>query len=121
MYSAVHHEGGGSTSWPARESRWSAPREVVVHSIHVEDVAGPRATLRVVCGKGTLRAPLAADIGAALGCGGAVERLVRTRVGPFAREEAVSWGELTTGDHGSLDAGAPGRSRLGRLARRAAR
>ncbi|MGH7306554.1 MAG: tRNA pseudouridine(55) synthase TruB [Candidatus Rokuibacteriota bacterium] len=38
---------------------------------------------------------LAADLGAALGCGGAVEQLVRWRVGPFDLRDAVSWSELT--------------------------
>lgn len=99
MYSAVHHEGRRLYELArAGIEVERAPREVVVHSIHVVDVAGPRATLRVVCGKGTYVRTLAADIGAALGCGGAVESLVRCRVGPFTREEAVSWGELTTGD-----------------------
>ena len=57
---------------------------------------GTRATVRVVCGKGTYVRVLAADIGAALGCGGAVENLVRCRVGPFCLDEAVSSSELTT-------------------------
>ena len=84
MYSAVHHEGRRLYEL-AREGIEveRAPREVVMHSIDVEEVDGPRATLRVVCGKGTYVRVLAADLGAALGCGGAVERLVRTRVGPF--------------------------------------
>jgi tRNA pseudouridine55 synthase len=97
MYSAVHHEGRRLYELArAGIEVERAPREVVVHSIHVVQVAGSRATLRVVCGKGTYVRALAADIGAALGCGGAVESLVRSRVGPFAREEAVSWSELTT-------------------------
>jgi tRNA pseudouridine55 synthase len=40
---------------------------------------------------------LAADLGAALGCGGAVESLVRCRVGSFDLREAISWRELTEG------------------------
>ena len=34
---------------------------------------------------------LAGDLGVALGCGAAVERLVRTRVGPFALDDATPW------------------------------
>src|SRR3989454_1045554 len=37
---------------------------------------------------------LSETLGSALGCGGAVERLVRTRVGPFALDVAVAWSEL---------------------------
>jgi tRNA pseudouridine55 synthase len=98
MYSALHHEGrrlyelARAGMEVARE-----PREVVVRSISVEHIEAPRATLRVVCGKGTYVRVLAADIGAALGCGGAVERLVRCSVGPFGLAGAVAWAELTGG------------------------
>ena len=37
---------------------------------------------------------LAADLGAALGCGAAVGRLVRTRVGRFALADALAWAAL---------------------------
>jgi tRNA pseudouridine55 synthase len=98
MYSAVHHEGRRLYELArAGVEVERAAREVVIHSIHVEEIAGARATLRVVCGKGTYVRALAADIGAALGYGGAVESLVRCRVGPFERTHAVSWTELTTG------------------------
>jgi len=98
MYSAIHHEGRRLYEL-AREGIEveRAPREVVVRSIRVEAIAGARVTVRVVCGKGTYVRVLAADIGAALGCGGAVEELVRCRVGSFRLDEAVPWSELTTG------------------------
>jgi tRNA pseudouridine55 synthase len=98
MYSAIHHEGRRLYEL-AREGIEveRAPREVSVRSIAVEGIAGARATIRVVCGKGTYVRVLAADIGTALGCGGAVENLVRCRVGSFRVDEAVPWSELTTG------------------------
>jgi tRNA pseudouridine55 synthase len=98
MYSAIHHEGRRLYEL-AREGIEveRAPREVRVRSIAVEGIAGARATVRVVCGKGTYVRVLAADIGAALGCGGAVENLVRCRVGSFRLDDAVPWSELTTG------------------------
>jgi tRNA pseudouridine55 synthase len=98
MYSAIHHEGRRLYEL-AREGIEveRAPREVVVRSIRVEAIAGARVTVRVVCGKGTYVRVLAADIGAALGCGGAVEELVRYRVGSFRLDEAVPWSELTIG------------------------
>ena len=95
MYSAVHHEGRRLYEL-AREGVEveRTPRDVIVSAIDVETVDGASATLRVVCGKGTYVRVLAADLGLALGCGGAVERLVRARVGPFALADAVAWREL---------------------------
>ena len=95
MYSAVHHQGRRLYEL-AREGIEveRAAREVVIRSIAIEKIEGPRATLRIVCGKGTYVRVLAADLGAALGCGGAVESLVRWRVGPFDLRDAVSWNEL---------------------------
>src|SRR5204862_5585915 len=105
MYSAVHHAGRRLYEL-AREGIEVArqAREVTVHAMAVEAVASPTATLRIVCGKGTYVRVLAADLGAALGCGAALERLVRTRVGPFTLETAVSWDALTSGSAESLAA-----------------
>ena len=95
MYSAVHHEGRRLYELARAGIEVArAPREVFVRAITIEKLEGSRATLRVVCGKGTYVRVLAADLGAALGCGGAVERLVRLRVGPYEVRDAVSWGEL---------------------------
>ncbi|HEX5815860.1 MAG TPA: tRNA pseudouridine(55) synthase TruB [Methylomirabilota bacterium] len=95
MFSAVHHAGRRLYEL-AREGVEveRAPREVEVASITVEEVGETSATLRIVCGKGTYVRVLAADLGAALGCGGALERLTRTRVGPFELRGAVTWAEL---------------------------
>jgi tRNA pseudouridine55 synthase len=95
MYSAVHH-GGRRLYELAREGVEVVrePREVLIHAIEVQAVDADRARLRVVCGKGTYLRSLAVDLGAALGCGAAVERLVRTRVGPFTLTDAVPWEAL---------------------------
>lgn len=96
MYSAVHH-GGRRLYELAREGVEVAreAREVVVREITVEEVAPPLVRLRIVCGKGTYVRTLAADLGEALGCGGAVEALRRTRVGPFTLDDAVPSSMLT--------------------------
>jgi tRNA pseudouridine55 synthase len=95
MYSAVHHEGRRLYEL-AREGIEVVrePREVVIHAIEVQEVRLPAVRLRVVCGKGTYLRTLAADLGATLGCGAVVERLVRTRVGPFTLADAVAWEAL---------------------------
>ena len=92
MYSALHRDGRRLYEL-AREGVEveRAAREVLVHAIDVESVDGARATVRVVCGKGTYVRTLAADLGDALGVGGAVEQLRRLRVGPFTLDAAVSW------------------------------
>jgi tRNA pseudouridine55 synthase len=98
MYSAVHHQGRRLYELArAGIEVERAPREVTIRSIAIEKVDGPRATLRVVCGKGTYVRVLAADLGAALGYGGVVESLVRGRVGPFDLHDAVSWPDLMDG------------------------
>jgi len=96
MYSAVHHQGRRLYELArAGIEIERMPREVVVRSIAIEKIDGPRASFRIVCGKGTYVRVLASDVGAALGCGGAVESLVRCRVGLFDLSDAVSWRELT--------------------------
>ncbi len=103
MYSAVHHEGRRLYEL-AREGVEVArrAREVTVHSIDVLDLGESSVTVRVVCGKGTYVRVLAADLGADLGCGGAVERLARVRVGPFPRHDALPASALSPDDRPAL-------------------
>jgi tRNA pseudouridine55 synthase len=103
MYSALHHAGRRLYEL-AREGVEveRAPREVVVHTITVEAVTPATATLRIVCGKGTYVRTLAADLGDRLGCGGALESLQRTRVGPFTLAAAVSGADIRPGNAPAL-------------------
>lgn len=105
MFSAVHHEGQRLYELARQGVEVErAAREVSVASIAVEDVGETEATFRIVCGKGTYVRVLASDLGAALGCGAAVERLVRTRVGPFTLPAALAWRELAEGPQETLRA-----------------
>lgn len=92
MYSALHHQGRRLYEL-AREGVdvEREPREVTVHSITLESLALPDFTIRVRCGKGFYVRTLAADVGMALGSGGALATLQRTRVGPYRLEDAVTW------------------------------
>lgn len=92
MYSALRR-GGKRLYELAREGVEieREPREVTVHSIRLEAVSLPDFVMRVRCGKGTYVRTLAADIGARLGCGAALASLVRTRVGPYALDQALAW------------------------------
>jgi tRNA pseudouridine55 synthase len=52
--------------------------------------AWPLLEVEVRCGKGTYIRSLARDLGERLGCGGLVQSLRRTRVGPFTAKDAVA-------------------------------
>jgi tRNA pseudouridine55 synthase len=65
-------------------------RSVRIDAIDVLAYAYPRLEIEVRCGKGTYIRSLARDVGERLGCGGLIESLRRTHVGPFAAEGALS-------------------------------
>jgi tRNA pseudouridine55 synthase len=67
-----------------------APRRVRIDRIDVVSYSWPQLELDVHCGKGTYIRSIARDLGLALGVGGYVETLRRTRIGPFAVDDAVS-------------------------------
>jgi tRNA pseudouridine55 synthase len=66
------------------------PRRVQVHAIDMLSYVYPHLELAVRCGKGTYIRALARDLGERLGCGGLVEKLRRTQVGPFTESAAVT-------------------------------
>jgi tRNA pseudouridine55 synthase len=66
-----------------------APRVVQIDRIEVIGYAWPHLELEIDCSKGTYIRSIARDLGLALGCGGYVEELVRTRIGPFTLEESI--------------------------------
>jgi tRNA pseudouridine55 synthase len=103
MFSALHHGGKRLYEWARRGIEVERqPREVTVHALALESVALPSVTLRVVCGRGTYVRTLCADLGEALGCGAALERLVRTRVGPYTIDGAVPWARVLEAGSGTL-------------------
>ena len=71
------------------------PRPVTIYALSVEGQAGPAEyTLRVRCSKGTYVRTLCHDIGAALGCGGAMSALRRTMAGGFTLADAHALAEV---------------------------
>lgn len=79
-------------------------RPVVIHDITVESIELPRVTMTVHCSKGTYIRTLCHDIGEALGCGGCMESLMRTRVGRFELKDSISLNRLETiRDEGRLE------------------
>jgi tRNA pseudouridine55 synthase len=80
-----------------------APREVTVSAFDVHDVReedaedGTRVTdllVSVACSSGTYVRALARDLGGALGTGGHLTALRRTRVGPYALDDARTLEDL---------------------------
>lgn len=72
-----------------------AAREIEIYSLTCEPTDSPTDyTLTVDCSGGTYIRTLCADIGAALGCGGAMATLERVWAGGFAIDECTTTAEL---------------------------
>ena len=64
------------------------PRDIVIHKLELVGRKGEDFILRIACAKGTYVRTLCSDIGEALGCGGTLTGLRRTRAGGFTEAEA---------------------------------
>lgn len=90
LYSAIKREGEPLYKKARRgETVPLTPRPVRVEQLDIISFAPPLLELRIVCSKGFYVRSLAHDLGAALGVGGTLAALRRTRVGSFRIEEAV--------------------------------
>ncbi len=69
-------------------------RPVRIYWIAVRRYEWPRLDFEMACGRGTYVRALIRDLGAALGTGGCLTALTRTRVGPFGLDEAVTFETL---------------------------
>ncbi len=69
-------------------------RTVTIHRLDLIDYASPFVTIDVECGGGTYIRSLAFDLGRALGVGGHLKSLRRTRYGPFDITDAVTLDSL---------------------------
>ncbi|MBQ3015296.1 MAG: tRNA pseudouridine(55) synthase TruB [Clostridia bacterium] len=79
-------------------------RPVTVFSIDVKKIDSARYFLDVHCSKGTYIRTLCADIGQALGCGGVMETLERTRASVFGLDEAHTLAEIEAMSESERDA-----------------
>jgi tRNA pseudouridine55 synthase len=71
------------------------PRKVRIDRIELVEYRWPELSLEIDCGAGTYIRSIARDLGDSLGCGGLVQGLVRTRIGPFSVQDAVDLDVLT--------------------------
>ena len=69
-------------------------RNVHIFSIEIMEIALPRVCMSVHCSKGTYIRTLCHDIGQKLGCGGCMEKLLRTKVGVFELKNTLKLAEI---------------------------
>ena len=65
------------------------PRKITIKSFEVTAIELPVVHFRVICSTGTYIRSLANDFGEALGCGGYLSSLRRTRIGEFSVDNAL--------------------------------
>jgi tRNA pseudouridine55 synthase len=71
------------------------PRIVRIDSIELLDYAWPYAKIRIDCGRGTYVRAIARDLGEALGTGGYLTQLCRTRVGIYTSDKSIDLSTMT--------------------------
>lgn len=69
-------------------------RNVEIFSIDILEVELPRVRMSVHCSKGTYIRTLCHDVGQKLGCGGCMEKLLRTKVGTFELKDTLKLSEV---------------------------
>ncbi len=96
MYSAVKVDGQRLYALARKGQEVERkPRRITVYSLEIlEKQSGTDYLLRCVCSKGTYVRTLCHDIGQALGCGGAMFSLRRTRAAGFGIGQAVTLEDL---------------------------
>lgn len=72
-------------------------RIITIHQFEITNITLPVITFKVVCSTGTYIRSLANDFGAALGCGGYLSNLRRTRIGEFEVADAMSMEQFEAG------------------------
>jgi tRNA pseudouridine55 synthase len=95
VYSALKHKGVPLYKL-ARQGRpvQKPARKITINALDILDVDLPRIRFQVSCSSGTYVRTLCADIGKAIGCGGHLEALRRTRSSGFDLDQAVTLGQL---------------------------
>lgn len=66
------------------------PRKITIKEFEITSINLPEIGFRVVCTTGTYIRSLANDYGKALGCGGYLSSLCRTRIGEFTIEQSMT-------------------------------
>ena len=83
------------------------PRPVTLHALDLEAFDPPGITLSLRCSSGYYVRTLATDLGREWGCGAHVAELVRSEIGPFSLNDAITLEDLE-----KLEPGAPREARV---------
>jgi tRNA pseudouridine55 synthase len=95
MHSAIKKDGKRVYELARRgETIELEPRKLFIKEFAITTVELPVIHFRVVCSTGTYIRSLANDLGAALGCGGYLGSLRRTRIGGFTADNALTIQQL---------------------------
>ena len=95
IYSAIKKDGIALYELARRgEEVELKPRNIHIKSFEITAVELPVVYFKVICSTGTYIRSLANDYGAALGCGGYLSSLCRTRIGEFKNEDAMEMEEM---------------------------
>jgi len=70
------------------------PRKITIKEFEITNIELPVVSFKVVCTTGTYIRSLANDFGLALGCGGYLSELRRTRIGNFKVKDALTMEEF---------------------------
>jgi len=91
IYSAVKVNGERAYTLARRgEGAEIKAKTIDIQLFQITSVELPLVYFRVVCSKGTYIRSLARDFGEKLGCGAHLSKLVRTRIGPYNLDQALS-------------------------------
>lgn len=72
------------------------PRQITIHSFEITKIEMPLVYFKINCSTGTYIRSIANDFGAALGCGGYLSSLRRTKIGDFNVDDAMTVAEWVT-------------------------
>ncbi|MFD2512431.1 tRNA pseudouridine(55) synthase TruB [Pontibacter locisalis] len=91
IYSAVMVDGKRAYDLARKgKSAELKPRTITIKAFDITSIEGAELYFRVVCTKGTYIRSLAHDLGQKLGCGAHLSSLVRTRIGEYKLEDALT-------------------------------
>ncbi|WP_210464546.1 tRNA pseudouridine(55) synthase TruB [Rufibacter roseolus] len=95
IYSAVKVNGERAYALARRgEEAEIKSKRITIKEFTLTGVEGNQVHFKVVCSKGTYIRSLARDFGLKLGCGAYLSKLVRTRIGNYRLEDAMSLDQL---------------------------
>jgi len=95
MYSALKHRGKPYYEYARKGlSVPRAPRTVTIRAFSLISFHPPAWEARVVCSRGTYVRTLVEDVSESLKTCGTLTDLVRERIGPYHKDQALTWPEL---------------------------